>query len=150
MFKIRLEINDDSYDEVKKTLEEHGIETNDESEYVLTHKEGFPARIAVRDNEGTRLIISVDDIVTIESYGHSIEVHTSDSIYKTSDSLTRFEKTFDPDKFLRVSSSVIIKTDKIRHITPTLYMKFILKMSNSETVDVTRNYYTKFKVFFGI
>lgn len=150
MFKIRLEINDDSYDEVKQILDEHGIETDDESEYVLTHKDEFPARIAVRDNEGTRLIISVDDIVTIESYGHSIEIHTADSVYKASDSLTRFERTLDPDKFLRVSSSVIIRTDKIKHITPTLYMKFILKMSNSEKVDVTRNYYTKFKEFFGI
>ena len=150
MFKIRLEISDESYDEVKKTLDEHGIETDDESEYVLTHKGSFPSRIAVRDNEGTRLIIPVDDIVTIESYGHSIEVHTFDSIYKTSDPLTWYEKTLDPDKFLRVSSSVIIKTDKIRHITPTLYMKFILKMVNSDKVDVTRNYYSKFKIFFGI
>lgn len=150
MFRIKLEISDESYDDVKKLLNGHGIEIDDESEYVLIHKGKYPTKIAVRDNEGTKLIISVDDIITIESYGHSIEVHTSDNAYKTTDTLTKFENVLDPDKFLRVSNSVIIRTDKIRHITPTLYMKFILKMENNEKVDVTRNYYTKFKTFFGI
>ena len=132
LFRIRLEFSDESYEEVKKTLNEHGIETDDESEYVLLHKSIFPERIAVRDNEGTRLLISVEDIITIESYGHNIEVHTSESVYRSADSLARFESILAPDKFLRVSNSVIIRTDKIEHITPTLYMKFILKMKNSQ------------------
>ena len=148
--KIRLSVSDEKYDEVRNFLNDHGIETDDESEYVLSQRDKYPARVSVRDDDGTKIFVSINDIVTVESYGHSIEVHTKDKVYKTSESLSRFENILDPEKYLRVSNSVIIKTDQIEKVTPTLYMKFILVMKNSEKVDVTRNYYSKFKKFFGI
>ncbi len=148
--KIRLSVSDESYEEVRKFLEEHGIETDDESEFLLTQESRFPGHITVRDDKGTKVVISVEDIVTIASYGHSIEVSTADNGYKTSEPLYQLINMLDPEKFLRVSNSVIIRADRIRQIFPTFHMKFILKMANGEKVDVTRNYYSKFKKFFGI
>ena len=56
----------------------------------------------------------------------------------------------DPDQFLRISNSVVIARNKVKSISPTLSMKFILTMQNGKKVDVTRSYYYIFKEYFGI
>ena len=105
----------------------------------------------VRDTvTNERVVLSVDDISYIESFGHSIEVHTKDKTYQALDRLYKLANALDPDKFLRISHSVVIACDKVTKIAPTLSMKFILTMSNGRNVDVTRSYYYIFKEYFKI
>ena len=96
------------------------------------------------------MVLSSDDIVYIESFGHSIEVHTQDNTYQALDRLYKIYNMLDPNKFLRISNSVIIAKNKVKMISPTLTRKFILTMANGRTVDVTRSYYYLFKESFGI
>ncbi len=56
----------------------------------------------------------------------------------------------DPDRFLRVSQSTVVNRPAVREITPTLFMHFILTLSDGRRVDVTRTYYYLFKESFGI
>lgn len=150
--KIRLSVSDDSYEDVKRFLTGHGIEIDedDDAEFVLLQKNRYPGHLPVKTDNGSKKMISVDDIITIESYGHTIEIHTQEETFTTSDRLYQLINSLDPKKFLRISNSVIVAVPKIRDITPTLSMKFILKMSNGSKVDVTRSYYGKFKEFLGI
>ena len=60
------------------------------------------------------------------------------------------ESLLDPNKFLRVSKSVIIARKHVKKIRPSLSMKYILTMSDGTLVDVTRSYYSDFRRFFGI
>ena len=86
----------------------------------------------------------------IESYGHTVEVVTSEETYLTSDRLYQLVNALDPEKFIRVSNSVIISKRKIKQIRPSLSMKFVLTMENDRKIDVTRSYYTNFKEAFNI
>lgn len=79
-----------------------------------------------------------------------MEVHTKNKTYQAMDRLYRIVNMLDPDKFLRISNSVVIARDKVKKITPTLSMKFILTMIDGRNVDVTRSYYYIFKDYFGI
>ena len=81
---------------------------------------------------------------------HSVEVHTRDKTYQAMDRLYKIVNLLDPNKFLRISNSVVINTDKVKKITSTLSMKFILTMSDGKSVDVTRSYYYIFKEYFDI
>lgn len=148
--KIKLAVSEESYAEVKRFLEEKGIETDEEADYILQERDRYPAHLSVRDRRGERRMIAVEDIVMIESYGRTMELHTAGETFTSSDRLYQLENMLDPHRFLRVSHSVIVAVGQIKEIVPTFHMKFILKMAGGARVDVTRNYYKKFKDYFGI
>lgn len=149
--KIKLDISNERYDEIKFALEDRGIEIDDTAELVLSESNSFTDNLTVRE-KGTnaRIILSVEDIVCIESFGHEVEVQTQETLYLATDRLYRIVSLLDPAKFLRISNSVVIARSKVKRITPTLSSKFILTMANGKSVDVTRSYYYIFKEYFGI
>ena len=76
--------------------------------------------------------------------------HSGGDEYKITERLRRLEEILDPKEFIRISNSVIVSANHIKSIKPTLGQKFVLTMSDSSKVDVTRTYYYIFKEFFGI
>ena len=149
--KVRLAVSKENYERIKRELTESGIEIDDSSELMISESNRFVDNILVKDRISSgHIVLSSDDIVYIESFGHSIEVHTQDSTFQALDRLYKLCNMLDPDKFLRISNSVIIAKNKVKMINPTLTRKFILTMANGRTVDVTRSYYYIFKESFGI
>lgn len=149
--KIRLNINDADYEKIEKELHAHGIETDDSADLILSKVSGFAEKLIVKDKKtNERIIISCDDIVSLESYGHQIDVRTKDNIYCINERLYRIFEQLDKMKFLRISNSVIVSKSQIKKISPTLSMKFILTLSDNSRVDVTRTYYHSFKEAIGI
>ncbi|MGM9661515.1 MAG: LytTR family DNA-binding domain-containing protein [Oscillospiraceae bacterium] len=149
--KVRLAVGKARYEEIKQALAAHGIETDDSAELVLSESGRFLDTLTVKDRAANeRVLLPVEEITYIETYGHSVEVHTGDGTYQAAERLYKLAALLDPDKFLRVSNSVVIARDKVRRITPTLSMKFILTMADGGRVDVTRSYYYIFKESFGI
>lgn len=149
--KIKLAVSKQRYDEVETTLTQCGLEIDDNAEFTLSENNRYLDRLLVRDTlSEERVFLSVDDIVLIEAFGHTIEVHTLNKSYQVSDRLYKILDMLDPDKFLRISNSVIIARYRVKAIAPTLSMKFILTMQNGKKVDVTRSYYYIFKEYFGI
>ncbi|WP_407272456.1 LytTR family DNA-binding domain-containing protein [Radiobacillus sp. PE A8.2] len=149
--KVKLDINNERYDEIKSALEVRGIEIDDTADLVLSETNSFIDHLIVREKgKNARIIVLVEDIVCIESFGHTVEVGTKEAQYQATDRLYRIVSLLDPTKFLRISNSVVIATNKVKRITPTLSSKFILTMTNGKRVDVTRSYYYIFKEYFGI
>ena len=97
-----------------------------------------------------RVRISADEIISIESLGHDIMIHTKRGEFKADERLYQLERMLNPEQFLRISNSVIVARHQISRITPVLSSKFILTLSNGKNVDVTRSYYYIFKDYFGI
>ena len=151
MIRIKLLVSDARYDEVERELVAKGFTIDEDADLILTEKDLFVDHLIVRsisDNERAR--ISTDEIIIIESFGHDIIIHTTRSKYKAGERLYQLERLLNPEEFLRISNSVIVAKNKIKRITPTLSSKFILTMSNGQTVDVTRSYYGIFKDRLGI
>lgn len=148
--KIKLVLSDENHDIVADFLTKHGIEIDDSSEFVLIEQNRYPQHLTVKDGRGERALISVYDIVLIETFGHTVSVVTADGEYTSQLRLYQLELTLDPARFLRISNSVIIQRNKIKRILPSLSMRFVLEMCNSRRVDVTRSYYLKFKEYFKI
>ena len=148
--KIRLNISEDKFDEVKDRLVKAGFEVDDNGEFVLMEAEGRSAWIEAKDPAGQKMRIAVEKIIYIESFGHEVEVHTTEGLYYAKDRLYQLDEMLDKKQFFRVSNSVIISRKHVTRIRPTLSMKFILTMEDGTQVDVTRSYYYSFKEFFGI
>lgn len=149
--KIKLSVSQEHYQEIKAALTEHGIEIDENADLVISECSRYIDNLMVKgEKTGERIVLSTHEIISIESFGHSVEVYTQNEMYQVTDRLYRIESQLDPANFLRISNSVIIAKDKIRKINPTLSMKFVLTMSNGRKVDVTRSYYYIFKDFLGI
>ena len=149
--KIRLNISDGHYEEVKKKLLDAGFEIGDEGEFVLSESVDHGASFVIaRDEEGRKIHVTPDNIIYIESFGHDVEVHTTEGTFLASDRLYQLAETLPREQFARVSNSVIISRKHVTKIRPSLSMKFVLTMDDGTIVDVTRSYYYAFKEFFGI
>lgn len=149
--KIRLAISDDKLDEVKHFFEEKGIEIDDDSEYVLTMREGHVGHLSARNMKtGDKVYISTDDILYIESYGHQMEITTENGTFSGTDPLCQLIVILDPKKFTRISKSVIIAKNKVKQIRPSLSMKFVLTMRDGRRLEVTRSFYNSFRDEFNI
>lgn len=149
--KIKLVISKQRYEEVENTLKQCGIEIDDDADFILTENNRYLDRLLVRDAaSGERVFLLVDDIIFIEAFGHSLEVHTQCRSYQIAERLYKVLDMLDPSKFLRISNSVVIARNKVKSISPTFSMKFVLTMQNGKKVDVTRSYYYLFKEYFGI
>lgn len=149
--KIRLAISDDKLDEVRHFFEEKGIEIDDDSEYVLTIRDGHVGHLSARNMKtGDKVYIATDDILYIESYGHQIEITTDNGTFSGTDPLCQLIVILDPKKFTRISKSVIIAKNKVKQIRPSLSMKFVLTMRDGRRLEVTRSFYNSFRDEFNI
>lgn len=149
--KIKLSVSQAHYEEIKAALLDHGIEIDENADLVLSETNRYIDNLIVKDMKTTEQVcLSVSEIISIESFGHSVEVFTQDTSYQMKERLYKIEALLNPDHFLRVSNSVIIAKDKIKKISPTLFMKFILTMNDGRDIVVTRSYYYIFKECFGI
>lgn len=148
--KVKLSVSSKHYAEIEKQLTDLGIEIDDDGKFVLSERDAYSDFLAVRDGAGERLHIPVEKIVSIESFGHSVEVHGEDGTYYVSERLYQLCNMLDPVKFIRVSNSAIVARSKIKTIKPSLSMKFVLLMADGNSIDVTRSYYNIFKETIGI
>ena len=150
--KIKLAVSEERYEEIAKELTDKGIEIDDSSGLVLTETDRYVSRLSVREfgDDGSRLHINVDDVVYIESFGHSAEVHGMEDVWQTNDRMYQLQMMLDPKQFVRISNSVIVNKKQIKDIRPSFSQKFVLTMKNSDRVEVTRSYYAAFKRSIGI
>lgn len=132
-------------------LEEKGIETDDDAEFILIQKDTYAGHLAAKKKENDdRSYISIDDILYIESYGHQIEITSENGVFYGLDPLYRLEGMLDPARFTRISKSVITAKKKVKHIIPSLFTKFVLIMADGRHLEVTRSYYHSFRDAFNI
>lgn len=149
--EIKLAVSNERYEEIKNALLDRGITVSDSAELVLYEADRYTDNLIVKgQGDSARFVVPASEIIIIESFGHTVEVHTKSGTYRSCDRLYQLANLLDPDKFLRISNSVIIAKDKVKQITPSLSMKFSLTMENGKRVDVTRSYYYIFKEAFGI
>ena len=152
MKKVRLEISEENFEQIREMLEKSGFTVTAEADedYILLQKDLHISHLSVRNRVGDRIHVPVEDIIFMESYGHSIDVICTKGRYQSSQSLKQLLAALDPNVFVRISNSVIINRHHLKEIIPSFSMKFRLKMSDGSIVEVTRNYYSSFKDFFRI
>jgi len=147
--RIKLRLNKTTQESIQGELTEKNIEISEESKLILTEEDYIGDTLECRDEKGI-VIVNTENICYMESVGHDVYVYADNMQYKTRLRIYQLEKLLPPEQFIRISNSIIIKKNSIRHIKPALSCKFYLTLINGDVVDVTRTYYYKFKEFYGI
>ena len=147
--RMKLRLNKTTMTSIQGELVEKGIEVSEEATLILTEEDYMGDSLECKDAEGVAYV-NTEDVCYIESIGHDVYIHTNEKQFKTRYRIYQLEGLLPPDRFIRISNSVIIKKNAIRHIKPALSSKFYLTLTNGDVVDVTRTYFYKFKDFYGI
>lgn len=148
--KIKLSVSEKRAADIKAFFMNKDIDIDNDADLILSEKERYVEFLIGKADHHTMCRIKTDDIVFIESFGKQVVLHTLDAEYNISERLKQLESMLDPERFLRISNSVIICCTYVKKIKPTLTSKFILTLSNGSAVDVTRSYYYIFRERFGI
>lgn len=146
--RVKLRVTHVHEKEIIQELQDKDIEICEDATLVLL-EEVDEDRILCKTEEGI-VVVSLRDIIYIESFGHDVFLHLDRVQYKVNKRLYQLEKELPENQFIRISNSVIIAQNSIQKIRPALSSKFILTLKNGVRVDVTRTYYYKFKEYFGI
>lgn len=95
-------------------------------------------------------MITASDIYYFESVDKKVFAYCSQSVYEVKEKLYQVEELSEMLPFMRISKSMIINLDKIRHISPTLGGRFEALLDNDEKVIISRQYVPLLKDKLGV
>lgn len=146
MFKITIK-------QVEKTCQEEIIinchEIDDEVLGIIDAlKKSEQMLLGNKDNKVFR--ISSKDIFYIESVDNKTFIYLADNVYESKQKLYELEKLLSDTTLFRCSKSMILNISKIKSVAPSVNGRFEAKLSNHETVIISRQYVPDLKRKLGM
>jgi len=146
MFKVTIT-------QVDKSVEEEVLikchEINDEVLSIVQRlKKNENILLGSKDNEVFRLVVK--DIFYIESVDNKTFIYGIDSVYESKQKLYELEEQLRGTKLFRCSKSMILNLGKIRSVVPSVNGRFEAKLTNGESVIISRQYVPNLKKRLGM
>lgn len=94
--------------------------------------------------------LHLEDIYYFEVVDSKAFFYCRDRIYETKLKLYEFEELCRGTRFFRASKSVVLNSNKIEYIKPSLSGRFEAIMDNGETAIVSRQYVNELKKLMGL
>lgn len=96
-------------------------------------------RIVVRT--GTRLLIlRTEELDWIEAASNYAQLHVGDKTYTLRETMAGLEAKLDPDQFIRIHRSIIVRIDRIRELEPLFQGDFLIVMRDGTRLTSSRSY----------
>ncbi len=95
-------------------------------------------------------IIPVEDIFYMEANDDYVNIFTKESKFLKNKTLSYFEKHLDPQVFVRVHRSYLVKVSEINKIEAYKKDNHIVKLKSGEQIPVSKNGFPKLRSVLGI
>lgn len=105
----------------------------------LSKDEGYLNRVTVKDDDRYR-VVPVESIRWIEASGYYMDIHTEKRTHKLRITMKELQLKLDPEKFLRVHRSYIVRLDFIREVQKWFKGDYMLILRNNEKIPVSQTY----------
>ena len=112
----------------------------------LGGKERYLERMVARTN-GRILILRIDDVDWIEAAANYVRVHIGAKQYLVRETMTNLETRLDPDKFLRIHRSVIVRKDRIKELEPLFQGDYSIILLDGTRLTSSRGYRDRIQSF---
>jgi two-component system, LytTR family, response regulator len=99
-------------------------------------------RLAVKTG-GRVFLIKVQDLDWIEAAHNYVELHVNKQTHLLRDTLNAIEARLPPDKFVRISRSVIVNIERIKELQPLFYGEYTVILANGTRLTLSRRYRDK-------
>jgi len=99
-------------------------------------------RLAVKSG-GRIAIVKTADIAWIQSAHNYIEIHEDKHFHLLRETISAIEEKLPPDKFVRISRSVIVNIDRVKELEPLFYGEYVVTLRNGTKLTLSRRYRDK-------
>jgi two-component system, LytTR family, response regulator len=99
----------------------------------------LPRQILLRDGERA-FFQEVDEIQRVSAAGNYIEVHAGGKVHLLRDSLSDFIAQLDPNEFLRVHRSHVVRVGFIAELRPMFHGDYELVLRDGQRLALSRRY----------
>ena len=106
-------------------------------------------RVVIKDGSKIR-IIPVQDIHYLEAADDYVKVHTKDAYFLKNKTMNHFERTLDPQQFVRSHRSYIVNIQQITRIDPYEKDSHVAVLRTGVKVPVSRSGYSKLREVLGL
>ena len=99
-------------------------------------------RIPIKNASHT-FVLQTDDIDWIGAAGNYVEMHVGRETHLVRERLSQLEERLDPEKFVRVHRSTIVRVDRIKRLHPLFNDDHLIELHNGIKLNASRTYYEK-------
>jgi len=99
-------------------------------------------RLAVK-SDGRITILKTADIAWIEAAHNYVEIHEDKRSHLLRETMGGIEQKLPPEKFVRISRSVIVNADRVKELQPTFYGEYKVTLHNGKCLTLSRRYRKK-------
>ena len=89
---------------------------------------------------GRAYVVRVEDVESIDSADHYVELRTERDTHLLREPLSAIERRLDPSQFVRVHRSMIVNVERIRELQPAFHGEFTLVLTSGRRVSCSRTY----------
>jgi two-component system, LytTR family, response regulator len=108
----------------------------------LKPQPSFPDRLAVKSG-GSILWVNLDDVDWIGSADNYAELHVGAKSHLLRETLSALEVRLAPEKFVRISRSIIVNANRIKELKRLFYGGYELTLQNRVKLTLSRRYRDK-------
>ena len=83
------------------------------------------------------------DIAWIEAAHNYVEIHEDKRSHLLRETMGGIEQKLPPEKFVRISRSVIVNVDRVKELQPTFYGEYKVTLHNGTHLTLSRRYRKK-------
>jgi two-component system, LytTR family, response regulator len=106
-------------------------------------------RIVIKDGSKIK-IIPVHEVFYLEAADDYVKIHTKDGYFLKNKTMAHFEKTLDPQLFVRSHRSYIVNVQQITRIDPYEKDSHVAILRTGARVAVSRNGYSRLREVLGL
>jgi len=108
----------------------------------------YLSRIPVR-TDGRVRVIGVDDIDWCGAADNYVALHCGAREYLIRDTIARIERRLDPQHFVRIHRSTIVRIDSIHELVPDLHGDFAVRLKTGTVLALSRTFRAAVEERFG-
>lgn len=115
----------------------------------LRELEGLARRVVLKVKNEIK-IIPFEDIRYLEANDDYVNVYTDEGKFLKNKTLGSFEQILDPEKFIRIHRSYMVRINSITKIEPYEKGSYILKLTTGEILPISKSRFPKLKHALGV
>lgn len=98
------------------------------------------ARLLASKDDEREVILSADEVDLFRAQGNYVDLHCRRGVFRRRDTLSRLEEGLDPDRFLRINRSEIVRLDAVAEIQEWFHGDKRVALADGTTLSWSRRY----------
>lgn len=135
--RVRRQLNGAKTEQLQRklaTLLEHLEESKTEGTQTK-----YLERVVIKES-GRVFFLTVGEIDWINAQGNYVQIHTKGAAHLLRETMNGMESKLDPNKFLRLRRSTIVRIERIKELHPLFNGEYVIILKNGTQLTSSRRY----------